>query len=93
VSGMPAMKIEALQDNPEPDDTEAGYVVEYPEPTSGEVLASYRTYREIGGAPFEPYETELEEQLNAELSNGEPVVGDAQDQLARLITPQSYPEG
>ena len=90
---MPAMKIEALPDNyeaTEPDDGEVGYVVESPEPTSAELLASYRTYREIGGPPFEPYETSLERQLGAEVSNGKPVVGNAQARLARLIDP-SHP--
>ncbi len=84
-----ASRPESSPGQPEPDEAGAGYVVDFPEPSSDEVLAGYRTYREIGGAPFEPYETQLEEQLTTELQSGHPKAGEAQAQLMRLTHQES----
>lgn len=64
---------------------EAGYTLPVPETSPADVLASYRTYRQIGGDPFEPYEVQLQAQINAELASGKVPVADAQEVLAGLM--------
>jgi hypothetical protein len=53
------MTSEAPRASGTPEDSEAGFSVYYPEPSEDEMLSTYRTYREGGGEPFEPYETSL----------------------------------